>query len=180
MSVPPVFFVVQTQKIMDILKLLSTELASEAQTTRKFFASVPMEKADWAPHEKSMKIQALATHIAELPGWIKLALTTKELDFAIAPYEPVTVKSNDDLLALLEKSLTEANESLANAKEEDLNERWLLRTGETIHVDVTVYEMIRIAFSQTTHHRAQLGVYFRLLNIAVPASYGPTADDHTF
>ncbi|MES2445789.1 MAG: DinB family protein [Bacteroidota bacterium] len=165
---------------MDIFKLLTTELASEAQTTRKFLASVPMEKADWAPHEKSMKIQALATHIAELPGWIKLALTTKELDFASAPFEPVTVKSKDDLLALLEKSLTEANESLANAKEDKLNERWLLRTGETIHVDVTVYEMIRIAFSQTTHHRAQLGVYFRLLNIAVPASYGPTADDHTF
>lgn len=165
---------------MEILKLLATELESEAQTTRKFLASVPLEKAEWAPHEKSMKMKALVTHIAELPGWIKLALTTKELDFATTPYEPVAIANNDDLLALLEKNVTDAKESLTNAKQETLTERWLLRTGETIHVDLTVYEMIRIAFSQTTHHRAQLGVYFRLLNLPVPASYGPTADDQSF
>jgi len=167
-------------KHMNIIKLLLTELESEAQITRKFLAIVPLDQLTWAPHEKSMKMEALASHIAELPGWIKLALTTKELDFATAPYEPVTIKSNDDLLALLEKSLTEAKRSLENAQEEDLNKRWLLRTGETIHADLTVYEMIRIAFSQTTHHRAQLGVYFRLLNLPVPNSYGPTADDQDF
>jgi len=165
---------------MNIIKLLLAELESEAQTTRKFLAIVPLEKGDWAPHEKSMKMKALTSHIAELPAWIKLALTTDELDFATAPYEPVQVESNDDLLSLLEKSLQEAKASLDQAKEEDFSKRWLLRTGETIHADMSVYEMIRVSFSQTTHHRAQLGVYFRLLNIAVPASYGPTADDQNF
>lgn len=168
------------QKNMNIIELLLTELESEAQTTRKFLSLVPLDQANWAPHEKSMKMEALASHIAELPGWIKLALTTSELDFATAPYEPVPINSNDDLLNLLEKSLADAKNSLNDAKEDDFSKRWLLRTGEIIHADLTVYEMIRIAFSQTTHHRAQLGVYFRLLDIPVPASYGPTADDQKF
>jgi uncharacterized damage-inducible protein DinB len=163
-----------------MIELLLTELESEAQTTRKFLALAPLDKAEWAPHEKSMKLKALTTHIAELPAWIKLALTTKELDFATAPYEPVVIENNEGLLALLEKSLKEAKSSLKEAKEEDFNKRWLLRTGETIHVDVSVYEMIRISFSQITHHRAQLGVYLRLLNIPIPGSYGPSADDQNF
>lgn len=165
---------------MDIIKSLLAELESEAQTTRSFLSIVPLEKALWAPHEKSMKIEALASHVAELPGWIKLALTTDELDFATAPYKPVAIKTNDDLLTLLETNLAGAKSSLENAKEDELSKRWLLRTGETIHADMSVYEMIRIAFSQTIHHRAQLGVYFRLLGIAVPKSYGPTADHQNF
>ena len=165
---------------MNIIELLLTELESEAQVTRKMLALVPADKFDWAPHEKSMKMKALATHIAELPAWIKLALTTKELDFATAPYEPVPVESNDDLLSILEKSLVEAKSSLAEAKEEDFVKRWVLRTGETIHADMSVYEMVRVSFSQTTHHRAQLGVYLRLLNIPIPGSYGPSADDVSF
>lgn len=165
---------------MNITELLLKELESEAQITRKFLSLVPVDKLDWAPHEKSMKMAALASHIAELPGWIKLALTTKELDFATAPYEPVTIKSNDDLLALLEKSMDEAKSSLEQAKEEDFSKRWLLRTGETIHADMSVYEMVRVSLSQTTHHRAQLGVYLRLLNIPIPGSYGPSADEQSF
>lgn len=165
---------------MKIIELLLTELASEAKVTRKMLALVPIDKFDWAPHERSMKMKALATHIAELPSWTKLALTTKELDFATAPYEPVAVESIDDLLAILEKSIAEAKSSLEGTKEEDLDGRWLLRTGETIHADMSVYEMVRASFSQTTHHRAQLGVYLRLLNIPIPGSYGPSADDQNF
>lgn len=165
---------------MDILKLLATELESEAQTTRKFLASVPLEKAEWAPHEKSMKMKALASHIAELPSWIKLVFTTEGIDFAEAPYEALDIKSNAELLNVLDKGIADAKASLQNAKAEDLEKRWVLRTGETIHSDTTVYEMARISLSQIIHHRAQLGVYFRLLNIPVPASYGPTADDLNF
>jgi uncharacterized damage-inducible protein DinB len=165
---------------MNIIELLLTELAQEAQVTRKMLAIVPTDKLDWAPHEKSMKMKALASHVAELPGWVKLALTTKELDFATAPYEPIPVESNDDLLAILEKSLEEAKSSLLQAKEEQLSERWILRTAETIHADMSVYEMIRVSFSQISHHRAQLGVYLRLLNIPIPGSYGPSADDQNF
>jgi len=165
---------------MKIIELLLKEFDQEIQTTRKMLALVPVDKFDWAPHEKSMKMKALATHIAELPSWVKLGLTTAELDFATAPYEPEIIESNEDLLALLEKSYEAGRNSLSNASEADLSGRWLLRTGETIHADMSKYEIIRHAFSQTTHHRAQLGVYLRLLNIPIPGSYGPSADDQKF
>ena len=165
---------------MKIIDELLKELANEAVTTRKMLALVPMDKLDWAPHEKSMKMGALSTHIAELPSWITLGLTTPELDFATMPYEPKIVSNNEQLLQIFETSYESGKESLSNATETDLDGRWLLRTGETIHADMSKYEIIRHSFSQTAHHRAQLGVYLRLLNIPLPGSYGPSADETTF
>lgn len=165
---------------MNIIELLLTELEREAQVTRKMLALVPADKFDWAPHEKSMKMKALATHIAELPSWITLGLTTEELDFATAPYEPAQVEATSDILALFEKSYEEGKRSLTQAKEEDLTGKWVLRNAEQIYATMTKYEIIRHAFSQTTHHRAQLGVYLRLLDIPIPGSYGPSADDPSF
>ena len=165
---------------MNIIELLLTELEREAQVTRKMLALVPAEKFDWTPHEKSMKMKALATHIAELPSWITLGLTTEELDFATAPYEPAHAEVTADLLALFEKSYEDGKGSLLHAKEEELTGKWVLRNAEQIYATMTKYEIIRHAFSQTTHHRAQLGVYLRLLNIPIPGSYGPSADDPSF
>lgn len=165
---------------MNIIELLLTELAREAETTRKMLALVPAEKFDWAPHEKSMKMKALATHIAELPSWITLGLTTEELDFATSPYQPIAAKATSDILAVFEKSYEEGKESLRQAKEEDLTVKWVLRNAEQIYATMTKYEIIRHAYSQTIHHRAQLGVYLRLLNIPIPGSYGPSADDQSF
>jgi uncharacterized damage-inducible protein DinB len=165
---------------MNIIEFLLKELEQEAQITRKFLALVPFDKAEWAPHEKSMKMMPLSTHIAELPSWISLGLTTDELDFSTAPYQPIVVKNTQDLLAVFEKSYEEAKEELTKTKEEVLAKRWILRNGEQILGDMDKYGIIRIAFNQTTHHRAQLGVYFRLLGINVPASYGPSADDQSF
>ena len=165
---------------MKIIEFLLKELEQEAQITRKFLALVPFDKAEWAPHEKSMKMMPLSTHIAELPSWISLGLTTEELDFATAPYEPIVVNNTQDLLAVFEKSYEQAKTELTKATEEVLTERWVLRNGEQMLGDMDKYGIIRIAFNQTTHHRAQLGVYFRLLGIAVPSSYGPSADDQSF
>lgn len=165
---------------MKIIELLLKEFASELETTRKMLKLVPVEKFDWTPHPKSMTMKALAGHIAELPSWVKLGLTTEELDFATAPYEPVPIESNADLLNLLEKSYAEGFSSLQAITDEDLNGRWILRTAETIHADMSKYEIIRHSFSQTIHHRAQLGVYLRLLDIPIPGSYGPSADEQNF
>ncbi|WP_316737834.1 DinB family protein [Pedobacter aquatilis] len=168
------------QQNMDIIKALLKELEMEFNTSKQFMAAVPADKFDWAPHEKSMKMKSLASHVAELPEWISLALTTDELDFATAPYEEKKIESAEDLTKILEASYNVGKAELENAKEDSLNERWVLRMGEQILSDSTRYEMIRIAFSQTAHHRAQLGVYFRLLDIPVPQSYGPTADFPSF
>lgn len=165
---------------MDIIKLLKHELTEEAATTRKFLALVPFDKPDFAPHEKSMKMMALVTHIADLGSWPKLGVETDELDFATAPYNPATAENNEQLIALFDKGIAESLASLAEVEEAFLERSWVLRTGEQIHAEMTKYGLIRVSLNQITHHRAQLGVYFRLLGIPVPASYGPTADEQNF
>ena len=162
---------------MDIIQLLQKELEAEAITTRKMLQRVPAEKFDWQPHPKSMTLKQLSTHIAELPSWVTMALTTSELDFASNPYEPAEVKDNAALLAIFEKSLEQGRASLSEAKEEDLLPMWTLRNGDHVYMTKNKYDVIRHAFSQTIHHRAQLGVYLRLLDIPIPGSYGPSADE---
>ncbi|QNL50392.1 DinB family protein [Olivibacter sp. SDN3] len=164
---------------MDLIKELKKELQEEAATTRKFFKQLPEDKYDWAPHEKSMPLKSLATHIAEIPEWIAMAVDTNELDLADG-YHPTPINSNEDLLNLLEKSVKAGLASLDQIDDEQFDERWALRHGEQVLWDGTKYRMVRLAFSQTSHHRAQLGVYLRLLNIPIPGSYGPSADDNHF
>jgi uncharacterized damage-inducible protein DinB len=165
---------------MNIIELLQKELEAEAVTTRKMLSRVPADKLDWQPHPKSMTLEALATHVTELPSWITMGLNTTELDFAANPYEPKTVKSTEDLLNLFEEALTSGRDALSKATEEDLLPTWTLRNGEQIYAVMTKYELIRHSISQTIHHRAQLGVYLRLLNIPIPGSYGPSADEMEF
>ncbi|MCZ4242892.1 DinB family protein [Pedobacter punctiformis] len=165
---------------MEIIKLLLTELEGEAKTTKKFLALVPADKFGWAPHEKSMKMKSLSAHIAELPAWISLALTTDELNFATTPYVEPEVSNADDLVALFEKSYADGKSHLEKANEALLSKSWILKNGDHVLADYTKYEMIRQTFSQIIHHRAQLGVYLRLLNIPLPGSYGPSADDQSF
>ena len=168
------------QKNMNMIKALLKEFEAEFKTTKKFLDIVPADKFDWAPHEKSMKLKSLASHIAELPSWVNLALTTDGLDFATAPYEEKHIESAADLTRLLEESYQSGKSELEKANEENFDEKWTLRNGEQVLADYTRYETIRHAFSQTIHHRAQLGVYLRLLDIPIPGSYGPSADDQSF
>ena len=165
---------------MQIIPLLLKEMEQEAAITRKMLERVPDDKFDWKPHEKSMTLKQLSTHIAELPSWVKMALTTSELDFSKMDYTPTPVSNKDELISVFEKSLAEGKAALSEAKEEDLLPTWTLRNGEKVFSVMTKYEVIRHAFAQTTHHRAQLGVYLRLLNIPIPGSYGPSADEPNF
>jgi uncharacterized damage-inducible protein DinB len=165
---------------MDVLPLLKKEMQEEAATTRKMLERIPTDKLSWKPHDKSMSMQNLAVHIAELPSWVTMALTTNELDFAAMDYSPTVVEDTGDIVKLFEKSLAEGLASLDKANEDDLLPVWVMRSGEKIHATMTKYEVIRHAFAQTTHHRAQLGVYLRLLNVPIPGSYGPSADENNF
>ncbi|SFA48070.1 Uncharacterized damage-inducible protein DinB (forms a four-helix bundle) [Pedobacter suwonensis] len=168
------------QKNMEIINVLLKELEAEFNITKKFLAIVPAEKFDWAPHEKSMKLKSLAVHIADLPSWVSLALTTDGLDFETAPYVEKPIENVGDLVKILEENYNEGRTELKKATEEDLNGRWILRMGKQVLSDYSKYETIRHSLSQTTHHRAQLGVYLRLLEIPIPGSYGPSADDQNF
>ena len=165
---------------MNIIPLLLKEMQEETVTTREMLSRVPADKFDWQPHPKSMSVKRLATHIAELPGWVAMALTTSELDFATMKYEPTPVADTGALLALYEKSYADGHGALAKAAEEDLLPNWTLRNGDRIFSVRTKYEVIRMSFCQIVHHRAQLGVFLRLLDIPIPGSYGPSADETNF
>ena len=162
---------------MSIIPLLLKEMEQEAQTTRKMLSRVPDDKFSWKPHEKSMTIKQLATHIAELPGWVTITLNTSELDFSKEPYDPLDVNSTAEVLVYFDKTLAEGTARLAQATEDDLLPNWTMRNGEEIYSVRTKGEIIRMAFCQTVHHRAQLGVFLRLLDIPIPGSYGPSADE---
>ena len=165
---------------MSMIQIFLKELQQEATTTRKMLALIPDDQYQWKPHEKSMSIQQLATHIAELPAWVSMVFNTSELDFATEPYTPQNITSTTALLQLFKTSLAEGSTSLETAREEQLDDLWTLRNGDTIYSATSKAEVIRMAFSQIIHHRAQLGVYLRLLDIPIPGSYGPSADDMSF
>src|ERR1700744_5309666 len=109
---------------MEIIPMLLKEMEQEAQTTHKMLERVPDDKFDWRPHQKSMNIRSLSTHIAELPSWVSMVLTTSEFDFAAAPYEPALINNTTELLKMLEKSLAECKAELEKTNEAELLKIW--------------------------------------------------------
>ena len=154
------------------------ELEMEGTTTRKMLERIPDDKFGWKPHKKSMDIKNLSTHLADLAGWPDLILRTEQLDFEnMGDYEYPDLNSRAEVLAYFEKQLALSKAALAKATEAELLPNWTLRSGETIYDVSPKGKVIRMAFSQTVHHRAQLGVFLRLLDIPIPGSYGPSADE---
>lgn len=165
---------------MTIIQFLQEQLEAEGKTTRKMLARIPDDKYDWRPHEKSMTIKSLATHLAELPTWVGMILHTDELDFESNPYEPKDIAGTARLLAFFEGNLAEGIAQLATAKEEALSKIWTLRSGAVVYSAEPKVAVLRMIQSQIIHHRAQLGVFLRLLNVPIPGSYGPSADEPGF
>jgi uncharacterized damage-inducible protein DinB len=162
---------------MTTIEFFLNQLNHEAIATRKMLALVPNNQYDFKPHPKSMGMRHLVTHIAELPAWIPMAINTEELDFAAMDYTPTNINNTAELLELFEKSLREACASLIPENEARLNPVWTLRNGADIYSREAKWQVIRMALSQIIHHRAQLGVYLRLLDVPIPGSYGPSADE---
>jgi uncharacterized damage-inducible protein DinB len=163
-----------------IVSFFENQVRAEADITRKFLSILPEDKYDWKPHPKSMSLGVLATHIAELPGWIPLAVNTSVLDFAVGDYKAKTVQNNGELQEIFGQNQQQALEILSKTSDEFLQNNWTMCNGEEIYLKTTKEEVIRMTMSQTIHHRAQLGVFLRLLDIAIPGSYGPSADDMGF
>ncbi|MDE3143044.1 MAG: DinB family protein [Bacteroidota bacterium] len=165
---------------MTFIESFSKELEKEANTTRKMLSRVPDTKFSWKPHEKSMSLLQLSTHVAEIPSWIGMMLNTSELDFANNSYNPAVINNSKELMEHFETSLKDGREQLAKANDKQLDDMWTMRSGEQIFSTETKLEVLRSCFCQIVHHRAQLGVYLRLLDIPIPGSYGPSADDPSF
>jgi uncharacterized damage-inducible protein DinB len=163
-----------------IVKFFERQVEAEAEITRKFLKIVPEDKYDWKPHTRSMGLRQLATHVAELPGWIPMGIHTDVLDFAVGDYKPTPVNNNKDLIAAFEENQKKAMEALSKTTDEHLQTPWTMRNGDQIYMTMPKEDVMRMAMSQTIHHRAQLGVFLRLLDIPIPGSYGPSADEVNF
>jgi uncharacterized damage-inducible protein DinB len=152
------------------------ELKQEAAVTRRFLAVVPFDQADFKPHPNSESLGKLAIHVAEIIAWWKSVLTNHELDFE--HFEPQEITSTDRLLAFFDELLSQAIEALQNSSEDTLEGTWSMRNGTEVYFTLSKSQALRIfCMNHLVHHRAQLGVYLRLLNVPVPATYGPSADD---
>ncbi len=163
---------------MSLSDAFVAELQQEAATARKCLERIPEATFDWKPHEKSMSMSRLATHVAEMFTWGKEVINTSEMDFATADYKPFEPKTTAELVEYFDKNLADATESLKNASDEAMLENWKLRNGEEIYFDMPRVQVLRgMVFNHIVHHRGQLSVYLRLNDIPVPALYGPSADE---
>lgn len=163
---------------MAIKDAFIAELKHEATLTKKILERVPVDKADWKPHEKSMTLGRLATHIAENIKWISDIIHIDDFDFAAKTFKSYTAASSEELLKILQDNLDAAIHDLSSMTDEDFNKIWIVRAGDKVMYNTPKKVAIRgWAFSHQVHHRGQLSVYLRLLDIPVPGMYGPSADE---
>lgn len=163
---------------MTTCQLLTIDFEDEMTNTRKMLERVPLDDAHrgYQPHEKSMRLERLATHLAEIPSWLKMALDTEV--FQLQPdFKPRIAASSTELLEIFEKSGEDARSAIAGAADADMQRDWTFKFGEQFSFTQARTKVIRSFINHLVHHRAQLGVYLRLNGIAVPGMYGPSADE---
>lgn len=155
-----------------------TDLENELSTTRKMLERFPSGHNDWRPHEKSMTLGRLASHVAELPQYGTMIITTDELDFSKVDYAPTIYDSAEELLAVFDAKVKELRPALATLDSAALASPWSLRNGEQVFFTRPKGALVRhMMINHLVHHRAQLGVYYRMLGVLLPGSYGPSADE---
>ena len=166
---------------MTIGQMMLGEYDQEMQNTRKTLERVPDDKWNWKPHDKSGTLGWLASHIATMPGWTTVTLNTEQLDYAPVggpAYVPPKIDSRKELLAVFDKECAEGRVALASAGDQEMMKDWTLLAGGKTIFTLPKFAVLRgMVMNHLIHHRAQLTVYFRLLDIPVPALYGPSADE---
>jgi uncharacterized damage-inducible protein DinB len=166
---------------MPISQTLLPEFDQEMANTRKILERVPEGRNDYAPHAKSMPLGRLAGHIADLPTWASMTITTELLNFEPGQYQPFIAKSTQELLERFDKNVADARGRLAGASDEDLMKKWALQlSGKEMFSMPRAVVLRGMVMNHIIHHRAQLGVYLRLNEIPVPGMYGPSADEAPF
>ena len=155
------------------------ELTSEAATTRRVLERVPAEKFSWRPHPKSMSLGQLALHIAAMPGGVAELMTEPVAQVPRVPLpEPNSV---DELTSTLDKSVATVTAKLNSWGDDGLRAEWTMMAGNQTILAMPRRDMVRsVILNHWYHHRGQLTVYLRLLDVAVPSVYGPTADENPF
>jgi uncharacterized damage-inducible protein DinB len=166
---------------MKISETLVPEFDHEFANTRKVLERCPEEKYGWTPHPKSFTMAALATHIASMPEWASLTVSQDSFDYAppgAPPYKQEPVKTCKELLEKFDTGIAQCRAAIVGASDEQLLAEWsLLAGGKPVFTMPRVAVLRAMILNHIIHHRAQLGLYLRLLDVPVPALYGPSADE---
>jgi len=159
--------------------LLLAELHAEAEKTRRLLERLPEDRLSWKPHARSMSLGQLALHIAGLP--LGIAMLAEPLTTEVPDVPLTEAQSRQEAIALLERSVQYAADRLSAWRDEGLRETWTLTAGGAPLMQMPRGELLRaLMFNHVYHHRGQLTVYLRLLDVAVPPTFGPTADENPF
>ena len=151
---------------------------TKVRRQKKILERVPVDHFNWKPHEKSREIGLLAIHVAQIPSWASRTLASSEFDMATMKREVPEIKTADDLVKILEDNVQKAVEDLKKASDDDMMATWTFRRGDHVIFSLPRAAVIRsMAMNHLIHHRGQLSVYLRLLDIPVPGMYGPSADE---
>ncbi len=162
---------------MPFSETLLPEFDEEMKNTRKLLERVPDGKFDYQPHQKSMTLGRLATHVAELPGWTMSTLEREVLDLQ-PDFKPQIATSRAELLRIFDTNVERARARIAAATDDDWKKTWTFKfAGETILSSPRSVVMRGWVMNHLIHHRAQLGVFLRLNEVAFPGMYGPSADE---
>ena len=159
----------------------AAEFREEAKTTRRVLERVPSSKLTWKPHAKSMSLGQLALHVAAAPGRIVSILQKTEHEVNFANMKPEDPKSSEEILAAFDQSVKDAGAYLEGLSDEQAHATWTLKSNGRTLIAIPRMSAVRmIMLSHVYHHRGQLSVYLRLLDVPVPSIYGPSADDNPF
>ena len=156
---------------------LSLELELESKTTRKLLERVPEDAFDWKPHEKSMTLGQLASHLAENPSWVTPIVEQEEMSVD-SDYKPYLAGSSEELLERFDTNTRQAVETLKSQSDADLMKLWRFVAGGEVKMEMPRVGVLRtIILNHAYHHRGQLSVYLRLKDVPIPSIYGPSADE---
>ncbi len=160
---------------MSIAASLLPEFDQEMATTRRLLERVPNDRGRWKPHPKSFALGHLAQLVSWMPGWIANTLRETELNLATAP--GYSFETTETLLRGFDKNVREAREALRSSKDADYSVPWSLKRGDQVLFTAPRGSVVRTHISHLSHHRGQLTVYLRLIDVPIPSIYGPTADE---
>lgn len=162
---------------MNLFNVLQIDLEQELRKTRKLLEAVPDDKGDWRPHPKSSTLGSLAKHVASLPLFATRFLTTDSMDATGGPPPAFEFKGREDLLRTLDTAIQAMHEALSTTSDEELMQEWTFyANGKVLYTASRAVMFRTMFFNHLIHHRGQLTVYLRLLEIPVPGLYGPSAD----
>ena len=160
---------------MSIAATFLPEFDEEMVITRRLLERVPSEKGHWKPHAKSFPLGHLAQLVSRMPGWITQIMRSTRLDVGAAT--PYSYEETKALLATFDQNVDEARKALAAARDEDFQVPWSLAVGERVLFTQPRVGVVRQTINHLVHHRGQLSVYLRLVDVPLPSIYGPTADE---